>query len=355
MKPSEKELREIQSFAQSLVLQKPNLSIVTEGQEHPWFLQEFQRLLKADYDRNELILPNLMDNNESLAVFTDFGGDSPDSNYLTYTFLVCAWNQTDLFKDNMTKIRETYGLDNPFKEIAFKHFRYGPIQRALNDYLLSLNNLVNGLLLTVVIDKSIGSMFGVPAHSARKLAAKTLEDSGFGIWKPKVAEKIYIVVGFASYLVSLLSRQGQKVFWMTDHDAIAPSKEKFQNVLSLFNHHLNVFSKHGFGIIGGATPFKKKTVLTMDLLSSADVVAGSIEQYYTRKSKNNGDKFKKPSPADNVLGWLSEQGIALKKRSIIYYKKEDQVVSGNITISSIDNNPDLAFVPVFVNREKNAI
>ncbi|WZB75511.1 hypothetical protein WJ972_03785 [Achromobacter insuavis] len=215
--------------------------------------------LIAQESRKELLLPNLRDENSSIAIYSDYGGESHNSKYLTYSFLICAWDQTGAFHASMQKIREKFKLNEPFKEISFKDFRYGPISRALDDYLKNLSNLVNGLLLTVVIEKSVGSVFGEEEKSAHQFITKTLGDAGFGSWKPDVAEKILRIVHFPAYLVALLSKPGQNVFWMTDHDSIAPTEEQHKKVLNLFGNLLPHYCKHELGTISGAVPFKSRS------------------------------------------------------------------------------------------------
>jgi hypothetical protein len=197
---------ELIELAAQLTLHGANLSVVPDTDEYPRFIREFQKQLMALEARNELLLPNLRDNNESIAIFSDYGGESSDSKYLTYSFLICAWNQTGIFSKAMETLRNDFGLNNPFKEIAFKDFRYSPIKRSLEGYLKNLSNYVNGYLLTVVVEKSAGSIFGINRKATHEFITKTLSENGFGTWKPKVAEKILRITHFAAYLVALLSR-----------------------------------------------------------------------------------------------------------------------------------------------------
>lgn len=339
--------KELVNLAAKLTLHRANLSVVPDTDEYPWFIRELQDQLMAQEARHELLLPNIKDNNESIAIFSDYGGESPDSKYLTYSFLICAWNQTGNFTKAMETLRNDTGLNSPLKEIAFKDFRYGPIKRALDGYLKNLSNYVNGYLLTVVVEKSVRSIFGTDRKATHDFMTKTLIENGFGKWKPDVAEKILRVTHFAAYLVALLSRTGQKVIWMTDNDAIAPTNERFEDVLKLFGNLLHHYCKHELSTIGGAVPFKEKTPEFLDLLSATDVVAGSVEHYFSRSHGSNDEPLIKQE-VSHVLHWLSGQGVALKKHAMIIRAKGDSLVSSTLKFEPKEQDPEAIIVPVIV-------
>ncbi len=339
--------KELVELATQLTLHGANLSVVPDTDEYPWFVREFQKQLLAQETRRELLLPNIRDNNESIAVFSDYGGESSDSKYFTYSFLICAWNQAGDFIRAMEDLRKEAGLNDPFKEIAFKDFRYGPIKRSLEGYLKNLSNYVNGYLLTVVVEKSAGSLFGTDRKATHEFITRTLAENGFGTWKPDVAEKILRITHFAAYLVALLSRADQKVIWMTDHDSIAPSNERFMDVLNLFNNLLRHYCKHELSTVGGAVPFEEKCPEFLDLLSATDVVAGSVEHYFSRSHGKDDEPLIKEE-ANHVLRWLSGQGVALKKHAMIIRAKEGGLVSSTLKFELKEEDPEAVFVPVVV-------
>lgn len=339
--------KELIDLATKLTLQRPNLSVIPDTDDYPWFIRAFQKHLQALESRKELLLPNIQDDNASIAIFSDYGGESSDSTYFTYSFLICAWNQTGLFHQQMEALRNETGLNDPFKEIAFKDFRYGPIKRALENYLSNLSTLVNGYLLTVVVEKSIGSLFGTDRKAAYGFITKALEENNFGRWKPDVAEKLLRITHFSAYLVALLSREGQKIMWMTDHDSIAPTQERFEEVLNLFSNLLHHYCKHGLGTIGGAVPFGEKSAMFLDLLSAPDIVAGSVEHYFTRSHSNNEELLIK-AEANSVLRWLSGQGIALKRYTMLIRAQDNGLVSSTILFKTKEEELEAVFVPVTV-------
>lgn len=339
--------KELIELAKQLTLHEVNLSVVPDNDDFPWFIREFQKLLIEQQARHELLLPNIRDNNESIAVFSDYGGESSDSKYLTYSFLICAWNQTGPFNKAMEALRNNSGLNDPFKEIAFKDLRYGPIRRSLKQYLANLSNLVNGYLLTVVIEKSVGTIFGNDRKDTHEFLKRTLGENGFGTWKPDIAEKIFRITHFAAYLVALLSKKGQKVLWMTDHDSIAPNHERFMDVLNLFNQFLNHYCNHELSTIGGALPFKERSADFLDLLSAKDMVAGSVEHYFSHVQEGTAVPFIKDD-VNNVLRWLSGQGVSLKRNSMIIRKKEGNFLCSGLNFIIDDPDPETLFIPISV-------
>jgi hypothetical protein len=65
---------------------------------------------------------------------------------------------------------------------------------------------------------------------------------GFGQFKPKIAEKALRVVHAAAFLTALLGHEGQKIFWMSDHDAICPDAEAHKRLLQLFHNVLTLYT-----------------------------------------------------------------------------------------------------------------
>ncbi len=273
-----------------------------------------------------LVLPELRnDGNQTIAVYSDYSGESKDSNFMTYSFVACGWNHSFAMPEEMKNIREKHGLDN--KELSFKDLRHGPSQRALKEYLYAANFLVFGLLFTVVIEKEVDFLF-LSKDQDKNEISRILKEENFGEWKPKQAEKLLRIVHIVSYLMSLLSKHGQKLFWMTDNDEIAPNQAQFSNTLDLLVSVLNLYSSKKFDMVGGARPFVEKNVDTLDFLSLCDLSAGAISQYLNNQLVQDEVMVKKG--ADEILQWLAKDGVGLKKQTILIQKKDDGFVRKRI-------------------------
>jgi hypothetical protein len=106
-----------------------------------------------------------------------------------------------------------------------------------------LDSYVLGFLLTVVVDKRVTSLFGPNKRGAKLDLANFLQSCGLGDWKPDVAEKLVRVVDIGAFLVGLLASSGQKIFWMTDDDAICANEILHRHALELFKKAVSMYAE----------------------------------------------------------------------------------------------------------------
>jgi len=339
---------ELAKYAARVVMRNPDLNIVPDTDHYPWFIKEFQRHLQSSEARKELMLPNIQDENETVAVFSDYGGEHPSSRYYTYSFLIVAYNQLYLFNKKIDELRVEHGLNDPFKEIAFKRLDHGPSYRFLEPYLLAAQNLINGLVVTVVVEKGIDSLFVDGKLNSSTVLQEALAKIGMSYLKPAVAEKLFRVTHYLSFLITLLSKDGQKVFWMTDNDAIAANTERFQDALSYLCRMLGHYSDKRYETVGGAVPFKEKDSGFLDLLSIPDLVGGAVENYLTNKAQGGGGDFSIKPGSEVILKWLANQGISLKKHTMIIRKDCEGVSAATLNFNLVEPLSDSEVVSVFL-------
>lgn len=311
--------KEIKKLAELLILKDIKLPVMLDGPSNPIL---FTLLNQGLSNRKDLLLPNF-EMAKTVCIFSDYGGETPNSKYYTYTVTLADYDYLRLnFEKEIKNIRNKYGLNDPYKEISFKDLRYGPINRSLDEYLTMINNSVHGLVFTLIVDKSIVSIMGENNKSTHDSLIDVLQNAGLGNWKGSIAEKLQRVISIISYFVNLLVPSGKQLFWMTDNDSIVANPRLRDYTGTIFNNAVHQFKDRKYSLVGYATPFEKgKDPLFIDLLSISDLVAGSIEHYFTRKSIL--DDLTVSEGADKVLKWLSLQGIGLKKLSfIVNYTKE---------------------------------
>lgn len=323
---------------ESLTQKNPNLEILKSdliGQYSP-LVELIEMQLQEHHKRGKLILPNLgVWGNKSIAIFSDYSGES-SGNYHTYTFLICAMDTLGFFHQEMQKLRKQSALAD--HEIAFKRFREASQRNNLSKYLKLLDQYVPGLLFTVAIEKKLLSVMGSPTKECQIEIAKMLETAGFGTLKPVIAEKLSRVVSIAAYLTALFAKSGQKIFWMTDHDAICEDG-KHGNMLSFFQSALPLYTDADFPLIGGARPFKEKSMDYLDLLSATDVVSSSLEHYLTNRDTMGEENVTVKEGADKILYWLGQQGLGLKKLNLLIYQgKDNEYNVGTIDITQTSNS-----------------
>jgi hypothetical protein len=312
-------LAKLSDHANKLAWKNPDLNVLRPdlAGQYPAIAETLQEHIKRSDRRQRLVLPDLQAfGNQTVAVFTDYGGETKDAKYFTYSTLVCGWNLTSDFLQMMKVVREQHSLG--VKEIAFKDFRMGQLQRALPGYLAALN-AVPGFLFTLAVDKRLGSLFGPETKEGRDEIARQLKQLDVGERKPEVNEKLLRVVHTAAFLTGLLAHDGHKIVWVTDHDSISPSPEMHERTLKLFEHVLSTYARQGytFPLLGGAFPFDDRDLDTLDLLSATDIVAGALDQYLSQPENMAPADILVKQGCERVLQWLAHDGLGLKKMNVV--------------------------------------
>lgn len=338
--------KELMKAARLLTWIAPSIDVLKKSgyTGHNGLVQSIEQVLQNENTRKSLLLPELRKHTNVLSIFSDYGGESKESNYYVYSFLLCDFHVAKYFlSQGMSEIRKKYNLND--KELLFKDLRHGPTKRSLKEYLKLLDRAVPGFLYTVVVDKKVQTVFGASDEKIPNNVVRIVEENGFGSWKRNTSEKLLRVVHVAAYLTGLFSRDGQKLFWMTDHDAIAPNKLKQMKMMNLFCNILPLYTSNKFDFIGGAVPFKERSISLLDLLSSTDFVAGAVEHYLTRRDRMEDLTIKED--ADTILQWLAYDGIALKKRvTIIKLAEKSSIIGANLVFELKELPKDVTTIPI---------
>jgi len=299
-------------FAEKWRLKKVTLPVEMVDGGGSLFFQWLNALLLDRHQRKQLLLPDFGET-ESVFIFSDYGGEAKSSRYLTYTFTIVAYDTVGAFAKAMEEIRKKHFSAVPYKEISFKDLKYGPIKRGLEEYLTVSNNFLNGLVFTLIVDKNIDSLLAPHDKEATKLVASTFEEHGFGKWKPAVAEKLYRILQPISFFCKMLIADGKKIMWMTDADSIMANDQKATEATQLLGNAIRwCKTPNAYQVVGVVPkPFDEKEGLFLrDLLSLSDLIAGSLEHYYTNdKNVVHGEE----ESVARMLQWLSGQGVGLKK------------------------------------------
>ena len=146
--------------AREIILHDPDLNVLSAEREADYspLVRSMEAEFKKLHATGKLLLPDLSAlANQTIGIFSDYSGESI-GNYDTYSFLICGWGSLHPFWQQMQQVRKRFAMGS--KEIAFKDFGMGVIQRALPSYLETLNGYVPGLLFTLVVDKRTVSLFG---------------------------------------------------------------------------------------------------------------------------------------------------------------------------------------------------
>lgn len=298
-------------------------------------------------DRQSLLLPDLVKDNQTIIALSDYGGESPHSRYLTYSFLFLAYNDLTFWFDESKRLRSIHKLVSPYKKIAFKDLHYGPIGRCIGDWL-RLADYVRGLLFTLVVNKKVISATGRQDKAVLKEISHALMEQDLGVWKPSVAEKMIRIIHIVCYWISVLSINGQKILWMTDDDAIAANERKKEALGRLFAGILAIYTENKYQVLGYAGPFNDSTRERNlnDLLSFPDLSAGAVESLFTAKCLTPDPQVKEGT--NTVLEWLTYQGIGLKKHTMLVEVKDNgQQHTAMLEFEAADKERTTQYIPVW--------
>lgn len=307
--------KDLIKLANELILKSIPLPVLKKEMSTPIFIQILEDQLTRLYQDKKLLLPNFHEHVNTIAIFSDYGGESHESLYLTYSFLFVAYDALYHLLKIMAKARKDYGLIEPYSEICFKNKEYGPIHRILDDWL-KIGDCIPGLLLTLLIPKDVISVVGKNEKKDIYNLTTILQKYGYGNWKPKVVEKMMRILHLIAYCCALLSKQGHKIFWMTDDDSIAPNKEKAKVMQQIFSNILEIYAPNKYNSVYVGRPFNNihREQNICDLLSYPDLIAGSIEAYFSTCYGKNNPLIKEQ--ANKVLLWLTQQGFGMKKLTV---------------------------------------
>lgn len=331
--------------ARQVTLRAPNLNVLLPENRAamPSLAHFLEGGVKLRDREGKLLLPDLKAlSNTTVGIFSDYAGDRTDDRYLTYSFLICAFGSLGPCHAQMAALRQKFSIGS--KEIAFKDLGCGPLRRMLPAYLRLTNQYISSLIFTLVVDKSIPSLFGPP--DTPHALVETLKQHGYGTVKPKVAEKLFRVVHTAAFLIALLGHEGQKIFWMTDHDAIGETSEKHNKLLAVLNGVLPLYTNKGFSRLGGARPFGPRAFQYLDILSVSDLAAGAVAQCLSNIDKVGKERAEIKEGGEHVLRWLCHDSITLKKLCLIVKRDpKGDVVYGPMNFEARTPMADEVFIP----------
>lgn len=281
-----------------------------EGVVFPPLTAAVDAVLRELHEREQLVLPDLGAPNQTIGIFSDYAGDDRGSDFVSYSFLLMAYNYHDVFGEEVQRLRQKFMMSHLEKEIAYKDRGFGPIARALPGYLEALDDRVAGWLVSVAVDKRLKTVMGFPGHEGEEEIRKQFESAGVGGWKTAVGERVLRVAHLASYLLAVVVGEGQKVFWMTDNDDIVANQTKGQRTMRIFQSLIPEYTRKRVGTVGWAVPFQDpRSMVHEDLLSATDLACGAISGHL----RLNSDEAAATKAAEPIVRWLSRDGVGLRK------------------------------------------
>lgn len=305
-----------------------DLSVITP--EHPYFAQLLAPVIGTIRE-----LPDFSEDTQ-IAVMSDFGGEHKGASFNTYSFLIMAYNKVGPFTVQVNELRQRHSITKPYSEFKFKDLTYGPRSRALPEFLHLVDSLIHGAVITIAIEKQIGTVFGKSKQETHAFIQKQLVKMGLGEWKGEIAEKVLRVCHAIAIFTSLTTSESQRLLWHCDNDAINQESKKrgFKETQEIFGRTLGMYCKHRFDLIGLAKSMDDKSHLD-DLLSITDFAAGIVQDLLQAHATGNDDV---PGGEEKIqlMRWIATQGKFLSKITIqISRLPNGEVGSGLVAMTPV--------------------
>jgi hypothetical protein len=141
-------------------------------------------------------------------------------------------------------------------------------RRALPEFLGAANEM-QGVLFTLMIDHSTGSIFGVEDEWDR------VQD--LCLFRDKVLERALRIVMTASLMLAGLAGAGQEIIWITDRDEIVATPEHADRLLTLFaGFNGSLLKSQPRSVRLGTTESDTGDLMLEDVTAIPDLVAGML-------------------------------------------------------------------------------
>ncbi len=277
---------------------------------------------------------------EAIGIFSDYGGSHAESRFDTYTFLFADFGALGTFNERVKAIRDRTRLPRR-REIAFKALREGNVTAVVPDVLRAAD-MIPGLLFTLAVEKTVGSILSGDADAPEQIQAQ-LRSAGLQSWGSRQdAERLIRVLHSVAYWLSLLGREGMKTLWMSDNDAIHGRSAFPEDFPSAYARALPLFNAPAFSIVGTAKSFKVDTEQPFphEAVSITDLVAGAVSAHLTELRGVSQSERRHLVIAD-ILTLLGHQSPFLKKLTFVIQQQPDgTIATGLMTVNSTTRSTD---------------
>jgi hypothetical protein len=252
---------------------------------------------------------------KTLLLGSDYSGESPDSSYVVYSFLLSTLESWSAWEPKRLEIRRKHLANS--RRISFKRLGDGQRRRALHPLLEAANSL-NGLSLSIALNKNCESIFasGVP------LDLSNPDFAVFRKWKPIVLEKAFIIVHIWGLLLEGLAAPGQNLMWFSDEDSIAANDDRVRELTQLFSWISSQYLTFNLGHCRcGTSKCDDGSRQIEDFLAIPDIIAGALAEQMLLRSEastelsnvlfmHHGDFTDK---TNEITWWLSDCRHPLKR------------------------------------------
>jgi hypothetical protein len=226
-------------------------------------------LVRNHESTDALALPNLR-LGSTIIIGSDYSGQHATSHYEAFSFVFADISRCAGWFLARRQIRDEALKDG--RRFSYKALRDRKRAGLLPSFLDAANR-VHGLLVVVLVPKSIDSLF----KSTGSIKSDDEEIASLAHWSPRVVEKLLRVAHFVSLFLAALSRPSQNVVWITDEDEIAANADKHHELTTAFGKICSHYLDHNLAHVRVATTASdtgKRDV--EDFVSIADFAAGAL-------------------------------------------------------------------------------
>jgi hypothetical protein len=247
---------------------------------------------------------------------SDYGGQHPSSQYESLAFAIADAMKLRPWDEARVRCRKAHLPDG--RRMSFKSLNDKLRVAALPDFL-SAADLVPGLLLVVLFDKQIGSIFDADEEQPkvpdefRKLFK----------WPARTQERMLRICHVMALVLAGLSREMQNVLWITDEDEIAANVERHTLFTKAFGNIASHYLEHRLGHLRVATTASDTGKRDLeDFVAIADLAAGAIchclNAYGATGLSSVAGLVVPPPPGappkvDKLLDWFSNDATPLRR------------------------------------------
>ncbi|WP_156440115.1 hypothetical protein [Burkholderia savannae] len=290
------------------------------------------------------VIPNVR-NDPTLLVGSDFGGTHRKSPYETIGILLAGSESIEPWSLRQMMFREKFLPDG--RRVSYKGLNDRTKFEALPRFL-DIANSINGILLIILIDKRLGSIFSENSHAAHT----DIEPSFLRSWSPPTIERMLRITWFTGILLRGLSVSGQNLLWFIDQDDIAANEKRHRELVECFKLVSSHCLQHQLGHCRiGTTASDNGNRQVEDLAALPDLALGAWGDVLPRMVADgllSNTRLSFPPPSDlkpktrRILDWFSDNSQPLRRATIIL---DSSPTSKKCRISSVIMHGTRDFTP----------
>jgi hypothetical protein len=278
-------------------------------------MKTFSDMVMTTARTHPTALPNLHGAGTIIAT-SDYSGQHKSSKFEAYAFLFVDGRAVTNWDRQRRWVRRYYRTEG--RSISYKKLG-DALKRRMLPAFLEAANMLPGLCVCVLIDKSIPSMFR--AEGPLDLSESAL--APYAHYSGDTLEKLLRIVHLQSFFLAGLTRPGQNVLWFTDQDDIAANEGGIIKLTGIWRNVFGNYLQHDLGHVRcGTTGSDDGSLQIEDLAAIPDLVAGATAETVNAHSAEGTmprSRLIVPPPtvmsskAQRLIGWLTEDHWPLRK------------------------------------------